>query len=182
MNISELKSKLSKCLDFLKSELAQVRTGRANPLILENISVEAYGSKMTLKELGSITVLDSRNLVVSPWDKSLIKDIGRAIAESELRLNPIIDENIVRVPIPTLTEERRKEFTKIVAVKVEECKNSMRNIRQDAMKMIDKLFSDKELGEDEKFSKKEEVEKLVKEYTSEADKLGDAKKVDLMLV
>ncbi|HSX39619.1 MAG TPA: ribosome recycling factor [Candidatus Saccharimonadales bacterium] len=182
MDANNLKSKLAKSLDHLKSELSQIRTGRATPSLLENIVVDAYGAKMTLKEVGSITLLDPQNLVVAPWDKSLLKAIGTAILESDLKVNPVVDSTQVRVPIPALTEERRKEFVKVVSVKIEECKNSMRNVRQEVMKEIDKDFSDKKIGEDDKFSQKEQVEDVVKDFVSQADTLGEAKKTDLMSV
>ena len=182
MTIPEFKSRLNKSLEFLVSELSQIRTGRANPVLIENISVEAYGSRMTLKELGSISSLDAQSLVVIPWDKSLIHSIAKAIRESDLKLNPIDDPDKIRVPIPALTEERRIEFTKIVSTKVEECKNAMRNVRQDAMKDIDKEFADKNIGEDEKFRQKEEVEKIMKEFLSTVDEHGDGKKEDLLKI
>jgi ribosome recycling factor len=101
-------------LIFLKSELAQIRTGRASPALIENVMVDAYGSKMAMKEVGSISVLDSQNLVVSPWDKSLIQAVAKALRESELKINAVDESDRVRVPFPALTEERRKEFVKIV--------------------------------------------------------------------
>jgi ribosome recycling factor len=182
MTISELKAKLARSTDHLKDDLSQVRTGRATPVLIENIPVEAYGAKMTVKELGSINVPDAQNLTVSVWDKGLLSAVASAIRESELKVDPVVDGNVVRVPVPTLTEERRREFVKIVSSKVEEAKNSMRNIRQDAMKDIDKEFADKSIGEDEKFSRKEEVEEAVKEYISEAEELGETKKTDLLTV
>lgn len=182
MTISELKIKLSKSLDFLESELTQIRTSRAAPSLLENISVEAYGSTMTLKELGSITALDSQNLLVSPWDKSLLGAIDKAIRENSLGLNPIVNSDSVRVPIPQLTEERRKEFARLVSTRVEETKSSMRGIRQEAMKDVDKVFADKLIGEDDKFRDKEEIEKVVKDFVAKADTAGDLKTRDVMVV
>ena len=174
MNTTELKAKLVKSLDHLKTELSQIRTGRGSPALLENILVNAYDSKMSIKELGSISVLDSQNLVITPWDKSLLKAIGAAIMESDLKLNPVVDSSQVRVPIPALTEERRKEFTKVVSAKVEEAKNAMRD--------IDKAFTDKLIGEDDKFSQKDDVEKTVKDIVTQADSLGESKKADLMSI
>ena len=182
MNTADLRAKLSKSLDFLKSELNQLRTGRPSPSLIENIQVEAYDTKMTVKELGSISVLDSQNLSISVWDKSLLKVIAGAIRESELKLNPVVDGDIVRVPLPALTEERRKDLVKLVSSKVEETKNAIRSIRQDFMKEIDRAFTDKEMGEDEKFTGKEEVEKVVKEFVDESDELGDNKKEEIMKV
>jgi len=182
MNATELKSKLTKSVDFLKTELTQIRTGRASPTLIENIVVEAYDSKMTLKEVGSISSLDSQNLVVAPWDKSLIKSIASAIRNSELQLSPVIDGDVVRVPLPALTEERRMDMVKLVSAKVEEAKTALRNIRQEAMKDIDKDFSEKKIGEDEKFSSKEDVEKIVKEFVTMCDTVGESKKQELMRV
>ena len=116
---------------------------------------------MTLKELGSITLSDSQTIVVSPWDKSLLPQIRTAITESDLHLNPVDTGGTLKVPVPPLTEERRKELTKLVSQKVEATKQAIRNIRQDAMKDIDALFSEKKIGEDEKFTQKEDVEDVV---------------------
>jgi ribosome recycling factor len=180
MNTSELKTKLSKSIEFLKQELAQVRTGRATPTLIEAIQVDAYDSKMSIKELGTISLLDTQNLLVTPWDKSLIKPIAKAIRESGSGLNPIDEPDRVRVPVPSLNEERRNELTKLVATKVEECKNTLRNVRQDTMKMIDKEFTEKTISEDEKFTQREEVEKIVKSYVEEADSFGEIKKKELL--
>jgi len=182
MNTPELKQKLTKSIDFLKSELSQVRTGRASPSIIEDIFVEAYDSKMSIKELGTITVLDSQNLVVSPWDKSLLKPVAKAVRESGLGLNPVDEPDRVRIPVPSLTEERRLELSKMVSGRVEESKNSMRSVRQDAMKDIDKDFSEKKIGEDEKFSQKEEVEKVVKSFIEQLEELGESKKKELLAI
>jgi ribosome recycling factor len=182
MNILELKLKLSKSIEFLRSELSQIRTGRASPSLIESVFVDAYDSKMSIKELGTITVMDSQNLVVSPWDKSLLKPIAKAVRESSLGLNPIDEPDRVRIPIPALTEERRAELARIVSGKVEECKNSLRNIRQDAMKYIDKEFADKNISEDEKFFQKEEVEKTTKTFIEQADEHGESKKKELLAI
>lgn len=182
MTTSELKTKLTKSVDFLKTELSQIRTGRASPALLDSVSVDAYGTKMGLKEVGSITLLDTQSLVVTPWDKSLIGAVAKAIRESGLGLNPVEDVDRVRVPVPALTEERRKEYAKVVSTKVEECKNSLRSVRQDAMKDIEKDFSEKTISEDEKFKLKEDVEKIVKEFVENADKLGEDKKQELLTI
>lgn len=182
MQTLELKKKLNTSIEFLSEELTKLRTGRATPGLIENITVNAYGSNMTIKEVGSVTVPDSQLLVISPWDKSLLKSIEKSIRESDLNLNPVVDGDIVRVSIPSLTEERRKEFAKIASSKVEECKQAIRNVRQDAMKAIDKKYADKLIGEDEKFTQREEVEDVVKEYVSKAESLGEAKKKDILTV
>lgn len=182
MNKSELKSKLEKTIEFFRGELTSIRTGRANPSLISDVKVDAYGSKMTIKELGSISLLDSQTLVVTPWDKSVLAAISKGILESDLNLTAAQDSDRVRVPIPPLTEERRKELVKIVSTKMEDSKQSIRSIRQDVMKEIDKDFTEKLIGEDEKFTQKDEVEKIVKEYVSKLDELAEVKKEELLKV
>ncbi len=182
MLISELKSKLQKSLDFLETELAQIRTGRANPSLLESIQVDAYDSKVSIQELGSITIQEGQTILVTPWDKTLLNTIANAIRESDLKLNPVVTGDVLRVPIPPLTEDRRIELTKVVSQKVEDAKNSLRHIRQDAMKDIEEDFTAKRIGEDDKFKQKDDVEKVVKEYVSSADAIGESKKQDVLKV
>lgn len=183
MNTSDLKSKLSKSVEFLKSELNQIRTGRVSPQLISDIQVEAYsGTIMTIKELGSISVMDPHNLAVTPWDKTTLDALVNGIRNSNLGLGAVKEADRVRVTVPALTEERRIQFTKEVNEKVEGSKNSIRNIRQDVMKDIDKDFSDKVISEDDKFKQKEEVEKAVKEFTDQADEVGEAKKKEIMTI
>jgi ribosome recycling factor len=182
MTISELKSRLDKSVEYLRSELSQIRTGRANPSLLEDVVVEVYESKMSLKELGSITLADAQTIIVSPWDKGLLSEISKAIRESEAKLNPVEAGASLRVPIPPLTEERRKELSKNVNSKVEEAKQAVRNIRQEAMKDIDKQFEDKEITEDDKFTLRDEVEETVKERVDEIEEMGEKKTNELMTV
>jgi ribosome recycling factor len=176
MTKTELTKKLDTALDFFKSELSQIRTGRASPALLEELEVEAYGSKMKIKELGTILVPEPQMLTVSPWDKSLLSDIDKAIRNSELKLNPVVADDVVRVPIPSLTEERRQEFAKLVTSKMEAVRQSIRNIRQDAMKSLEKQFDEKEISEDEKFTTKDEFEKIIRDYLSQVEDLGEEKK------
>ncbi len=182
MTTSELKSKLDRSLEFLQSELSQIRTGRANPSLLEDVEIEAYESKMTLKELGSITLADAQTITITLWDRSLLPVVSKAIREGDLKLNPVEAGGNLKVPVPPLTEDRRKELVKLVNQKVEETKQSVRNIRQDAMKDIDKDFEDKSISEDEKFAQKDEVEDIVKEYVDKAEEDGKAKNSELMTV
>ena len=183
MNIPELKNRLAKSIDFLDSEISQIRTGRVSPALVSDISVEAYsGSFMTVKELGSIAVMDPHNLSITPWDKSVLDAIVNGIRNTGQGLNAIKEADRIRVSVPALTEERRIEFTKDVSEKVENCKNSMRSIRQEVMKEIDKDFSDKAITEDEKFKQKEEVKRVIKEFIDQADSIGEEKKKELMTV
>jgi ribosome recycling factor len=182
MLFKELNQKLTLSLEFFVAELTKIRTGRASTALVENIELEAYGSRMKIKEVGSISVPEPQTIVIAPWDRSLLKDIDKALRESSLGVNPVVGGDSVKVPIPALTEERRKDMVKTVGVKLEECKNSMRNIRQDVMKQIDKSFTDKEIGEDDKFNQKEEVEEIVKDYVKRAEEASDSKKEEILKV
>lgn len=180
MNNSELKTKLNSSIEHLKNELSQIRTGRVSPTLLDSVKVNAYGTLMSVREVGTISVLDPQTLQVTPWDKSMLDSIAKAIRESDLHLTPVVQASFVIVPIPSLTEERRKEFTRLVAAKTEETKQGVRNIRQDAMKDIDEAFDNKEFGEDEKFTLREEVEKTVKNCVEEIEEIAEQKKEDIM--
>lgn len=182
MQTSELKKKLDSAIDFLESELSQIRTGRVTTTLLDTVSVEAYGTRMTLREVGTISVLDPQTLQVSPWDKGLLEAISSAIRESDLGLNPVSKSDVVLIPVPPLTEDRRKEFAKMATLKVENVKNTIRGVRQEAMKAIDADFANKAFGEDDKFRFKDEVEDIVKKYTEKAEELGETKKTDIMSV
>ncbi|MEK7595794.1 MAG: ribosome recycling factor [Patescibacteria group bacterium] len=182
MTTVELKTKLNASLEHLKSALSGIRVGRATTSLVEEIFVEAYDSKMMIKELGSITTPDANLIIITPWDKGQIKEIDKAIRAANLGLNPVPDSLVVKVPVPPLTEDRRKEFTKLATERVEEAKNSMRNVRQEAMKAIDKLFAEKLATEDEKFTQRDEVEKIVREMTDKVEEMGDLKKKELMTV
>ncbi|MEN9389007.1 MAG: hypothetical protein RLY61_91, partial [Candidatus Parcubacteria bacterium] len=143
MTKSELIKKLDGALDFFKTDIAQVRTGRANPVVIEELVVEVYGSKMKVKELGTISVPEPQLIVVSPWDKSVLQIIDKAIRDSDLKLNPVTADGVIRIPIPPLSQERREEFAKMVSTKMELARQTIRNIRQDAIKEIEKSFADK---------------------------------------
>ncbi len=182
MPFKELNQKLTLSLEFFAGELTKIRTGRASTALVEDLELDAYGGKMKIKEVASIAVPEPQTIVVSPWDKSLLKDVDKALRESTLGVNPVVGGDSIKVPIPPLTEDRRKELVKAVGVKLEECKTSMRNLRQDAMKQVDKAFADKEIGEDDKFNQREEVEEIVKDYVARAEKLADAKKEEVLKI
>lgn len=182
MTTAELKTKLNATIEHLNTELSGIRTGRATTSLVEEIEVDAYGARMKIRELGTLSTPDAQMILISPWDKSLIKDIDKAIRNANLALNPVPDSQVLKVPVPALTEDRRKEFTKLVTERAEQAKNKLRNVRQDAMKDIDNQFSNKEITEDDKFSAKEEVEKIVKEFTNLVESTAEKKKADLMTV
>ena len=182
MLFKELNQKLTLSLEFFVAELTKIRTGRASTALVENIELDAYGSRMKVKEIGSISVPEPQTIVIAPWDRSLLKELDKALRESPLGVNPIVGGDSVKVPIPALTEERRKEMVKNVSAKLEECKNSMRNLRQDAMKQVDRAFADKEIGEDDKFNQKEEVDNIVKDYVKRAEEASENKKEEILKV
>ena len=176
MTKNELIKKLDSAIEFFKTDISQVRTGRASPTLIEDMGIEAYGTVMKVKELATISVPEPQLIVVSPWDKSVLALIDKAIRNSDLKLNPVSADGVLRIPIPPLSEERREEFAKVINTKMEQARQSMRNIRQDAIKEVEKLFADKEIGEDDKFAQKEEVEKIVKDKISEVTEIGESKR------
>lgn len=180
MNKFELKRELTEAVEFFKSELSKLRTGRASGSLIEDITVDVYGSKMRIKELGSITTPEPQTIIVTPWDRSQIPSISKAINTSELNLNSSFDNEKIRVPVPPLSEERRAEMAKLITSKLENSKTTIRNIRNEVNKSIDKDFSDKKIGEDEKFTLKDEADKIIKEFTSELEELASEKKKSIM--
>ena len=177
-----LEEKLEKTLNVLKDEFAAVRAGRANPHVLDKIQVEAYGGMSPLQQLGNIAAADARCLVVSPWDKSLLKDIEKAILASNIGITPTNDGNVIRLVFPELTEERRKDLVKQVRRTGEDSKIAARNIRRDAMEAIKKMKTNKELSEDESKSCEQDVEKSVSKCVEEIDKTVAAKEKELLTI
>jgi ribosome recycling factor len=180
MTTKELKNKLEQTLEFFSGELTKVKTGKANPSMLESVKVMAYGAQMKIQELATISVLDAHNLIVAPWDKSVIEEIEKALLNSDLNVNPVNDGDKIRIPFPSLTEDRRKDLAKVITAKLEESKQTLRNLRQTAMKFIDKEEKDGNISEDYKYTLKEEVEKLVSEYKDKLQSKADAKKEDIL--
>ncbi|MBU0531600.1 MAG: ribosome recycling factor [Candidatus Uhrbacteria bacterium] len=178
----EAKPKFAKAIDFLQGELASIRTGRANPALVEDIQVEAYGSMQPVKALGSINVPDSKSLVIEPWDKGVLKAIEKAIRDSDIGISPVVDSNVVRLNMPEMTEENRKDMVKRMKEKLEDTKVKMRGVREDTRGQILQLEKDKEIAEDEKYKLQEDLDKLTKEYTEKVDALGKAKEQEIMTV
>lgn len=173
---------MRKCVEALKSELAKLRTGRAHPSLVEHIEVEYYGSKTTISHVANITVSDPRTLSITPWEKSMIKPIEKAIMTADLGLNPVPDSNLIRVPLPPLTEERRKDLVKIVKSTAEHSRVAIRNIRRDANAAIKDLLKKKSITEDEERRAEESSQKLTDKFIAEIDKFAQAKETDLMEV
>jgi len=173
---------MKKAIDGLKHELSKLRTGRAHPSLVEHIEVEYYGNKTTLSHIGTITVSDPRTLMITPWEKSMIKPIEKAIMTSDLGLNPMSDSNGVRVPLPPLTEERRKDLVKIVKSTAEHSRVAVRNIRRDSNNALKDLLKKKEISEDEERKAQDNIQKLTDKYIAEVDKMASTKETDLMEV
>ncbi len=177
-----LEEKLEKTLNVLKDEFAAIRAGRANPHILDKLQVEAYGGMSPLNQLGNVSAADARCLVISPWDKSLLKAIEKAVLASNLGINPTNDGNVIRLVFHDLTEERRKELVKQVRKMGEDSKVAVRNNRRDAMEALKKMKTAKELSEDESKNCEQDVEKSISESIAQVDKIVAAKEKELLTV
>src|SRR3989344_4725601 len=173
---------MQKSLDHLREELSGVRTGRASPSLLETIKVDVYGTKMDLRDLASINAPEPRLLVVQVWDQANIAAIERAIRGSDLALNPVTENNIIRVPIPPLSEERRREMSKIVSEKLEASRVNIRQTRRDAVEAIEAAEKRKEVSEDEKFRTSEKVQKITEEFTGKVDNLAKRKESEILQI
>lgn len=180
--IDDKKSNFEKATTHLKNECKQIRTGRANPALVENIFVEYYGTKTPLNQIANITIPDPRSIVVQPWDKSVIKEVEKAIRNSPLGLNPMNEGISIRVPVPTLTEERRKELAKVLHEKVEQARVSIRNIREEIWKTIKEKESTGAMSEDDLFRSQKDLQKIVDEQNEVARKIGEEKEKEIMTI
>jgi ribosome recycling factor len=180
--IKTTEQRMVKAVEALKAEFSKLRTGRANSGLLDHLMVPYYGSNMPLNQVANITVSDARTLTVSPWEKNLVSAIEKAIREADLGLNPATTGDLIRVPVPALTEDRRKQMTKLVKGEAENAKVAVRNIRRDANTHIKDLLKDKKINEDDERRAEEQVQKLTDKIVAEIDKLLAAKEADLMEV
>ncbi len=180
--ILEASDKMEKSVDSFKKELAKVRTGRASLSILDGIVVDAYGSSMPLNQVGSITIPESRMIVIQPWDPQMLPAIEKAILKSSLGLNPIGDGKVIRLNIPQLTEERRKELVKSVKKIAEEFRVAIRNVRRDAIEILKKQKKDKEISEDELFKYQEEAQVETDLYIKTIDEVTANKEKEVLEV
>ncbi len=171
---------MKKSIANLQHELAGIRTGKANPALLDSIRVNYYGQQTPLNQVANIAVPDHRLITVQPWDKSIVPEVEKAIQASELGLNPQSDGTLIRLPIPPLTEERRKELVKLVKRVGEDSKVALRNIRRDANEKIKKMEKAHEISEDEMHSNQEEVQKITDKYVSEIDEIISLKEKEIM--
>ena len=175
-------TKMGRTIESFKAELQKIRTGRAHPGMLDQIHVDYYGSPVPLSQVAQLSLLDARTIGVQPWEKPMISKVEKAIRESDLGLNPSTTGEIIRVPMPALTEERRKEMTKIVKHEGENAKVAVRNIRRDAIQHLKDLLKKSEIGEDEEKRAQDEVQKMTDKAIADIDKLVAEKERDLMAV
>ena len=184
--IAEIKKnteqKMQKSLEALRADLGKVRTGRAHTGILDHVTVDYYGTQMPLNQVANLTLLDARTIGISPWEKKMGAVIEKAIRDSDLGLNPAAQGDLIRVPMPALTEERRRELIKVVKGEGENAKVAVRNLRRDANHHLKDLLKQKAVSEDDERRAQDEIQKLTDKYIAEIDKLLAAKETDLMAV
>lgn len=172
--------RMGKSVESLKHDLTKIRTGRAHPSLLEQITVEYYGSAVPLSQVANIAVADARMLTVTPWEKPMVPVIEKAIMGADLGLNPVTAGEVIRIPLPPLTEERRKDMTKLVGKEGESAKVAIRNIRRDVLGDVKTLLKEKEITEDEERQTQDEVQKITDKYVAMVDKVLEEKEKDLM--
>lgn len=176
------KQDFEKAIEHFKEDLGQLRTGRASVSMVDSLMVDYYGSKSPIKQVASISTPDPRTIMISPWDKDNLVNIEKAVRESQLNLNPINDGQVIRINIPALTEERRKELVKVLNQKTEEARVSIRKNREEIWDEIQELEKDGKIGEDDKFSGKEKLQKAVDEYNSQIENIREKKEEEIMKI
>lgn len=181
-NVEDAKTRMEEALDAVRREFATVRTGKASPALLDTVRVDAYGSKMPLNQVATVNTPEPTLLVVQPFDKSLMGEIERGIQAADLGLNPANDGNVIRVPVPPLNEERRKEYVKLLHKMAEEGRISIRHARRTIREDVQKLVKEHEIGEDEGHRREEALEKLTQEYTEKIDELLKKKEEEVMAI
>ena len=186
MTVAEIKTsaeaKMGRSIESFKGELQKIRTGRAHPGILDQVQVDYYGSSVPLSQVASVSLLDARTISVQPWEKGMAPKIEKAIRESGLGLNPASQGDLIRVPMPALTEERRRELTKVVRNTGEDAKVIVRNVRRDSNDLAKRLLKDKEISEDDERRSLDDLQKLTDRHIAEIDRLTSAKEAEIMAV
>jgi ribosome recycling factor len=180
--LADAKDRMGKAVEALRKELATIRTGRAHPGLIEHLRVDYYGAPTPLNQISTIGVPEPRLLTIQPWDRQSLGPIEKAIHKSDLGLNPINDGNIIRLVIPQLTEERRKELVKVVHKKVEEGRVAVRNVRRDCHDELRRLQKEKAISEDSQYRGQEELQKLTDEFIQEIERVGEEKEAELLAV
>jgi ribosome recycling factor len=184
--ISDIKKsaeqKMQKSLEALKLDLGKVRTGRAHTGLLDHITVDYYGAPTAINQVANVSLADARTITVAPWEKKMLAAIEKAIRTSDLGLNPVTVGELIRVPMPALTEERRRDLTRIVKHEAEDARVAMRNIRRDANAHLKELLKDKKIAEDEERRGQDEIQKLTDRYIAEIEKILQTKEAELMAI
>jgi ribosome recycling factor len=180
--IKDAETRMRKNVDSFKQDIAKLRTGRAHPSILDHIRIDYYGTEMPIHQVANVNAADARNLVITPWEKKMMPLIEKAIMNSDLGLNPMTTGDLIRVPMPALTEERRKEFIRVVRNEAETARVSVRNVRRDANAELKELLKTKEMTEDEERRLSESVQKLTDKFIAEIEQLLTAKEAELMVI
>ncbi|MBP0630938.1 MULTISPECIES: ribosome recycling factor [unclassified Cupriavidus] len=174
--------KMQKSIEAFKADLAKIRTGRAHTGLLDHVQVDYYGSMVPISQVASVGLADARTITVQPWEKKMVGAVEKAIRDCDLGLNPATMGDVIRVPMPALTEERRKELTKVVKGEAEGAKIAVRNLRRDANEQFKKLVKDKAISEDDERRGQDEVQKLTDKYVAEIDKMVAEKEKEIMTV
>lgn len=178
--LDDLKRRMHAAVEVLKKEFAGLRTGRANASLLDNVMVNAYGSPMPINQVATVSVPEARLITIQVWDKGMLREVEKAILESGLGLNPLVDSTLIRLPIPDLSEERRKELVKLAAKYAEAAKVSVRNVRRDGMDATKKQEKDKAISEDESHKLGDDIQKLTDTHIEEIDELLVQKEKDIL--
>lgn len=177
---NDAKTRMQKSFETLETHFAKIRTGRAHPSILDSVKVDYYGSDVPISQVANINIEDARTLTVQPWEATMIQPIEKAIMMSDLGVNPVTNGNMMRIPMPMLTEERRKEFAKLARAEAEQARVAVRNIRRDANNDVKNLLKDKEITEDEAHRSDDAVQKLTDEFVKKIDQLLAEKEASLL--
>lgn len=174
--------KMNRSLETLKADFGKVRTGRAHTGILDHVTVDYYGNPTPIGQVANLTLIDARTIGVQPWEKNMVGPVERAIRDADLGLNPATNGDVIRVPMPMLTEERRRDLIKVVKGEAENAKVAVRNVRRDANEQLKKLLKDKEISEDDERRAQDDIQKLTDRFVAEVDKALQVKEADLMAV
>jgi ribosome recycling factor len=180
--IADADSRMGKSIDALHTELAKIRTGRAHPSLLDQIKVDYYGTPTPINQVANVSVEDSRTLMVTPWEKSMVSPVEKAIMNSDLGLNPATAGTVIRIPMPPLTEERRRDLVRVVKQEAEQARVAIRNIRRDANSDFKDLLKEKEISEDEERQAEDRIQKLTDKHVARVDEVLSVKEAELMEV
>lgn len=180
--IKDAEQRMQKSIESMRSEMAKIRTGRASSALIDHLSVDYYGTATPINQVANVTVQDARTLAVQPWEKNMVPVVEKAIMEANLGFNPVTAGDVIRLPMPALTEERRKEMVKIAAAEGESGKVAIRNIRRDANSDFKELLNDKEISEDDDHRAQDRIQKLTDHYVAEVDAIVAEKEAEILTV